>query len=167
MHVAAFARDQAGNGPRVSRCATVGVSWFIGEVDPEQFSPVTIRDDLFERGPDVDARRNWKLASGRHDIGRRHTREMFAKRPLERRAAEIDRTKKPTIACELRVQWRPSGNANTNIALPGAIFFSGVSSAGIVVTHWPPPVPAGTARYWRPATAYVIGKPCTDVGSLV
>ena len=43
----------------------------------------------------------------------------------------------------------PAARRRTSRCRPAAIFFSGVSSAGIVVTHCPPPVPTGTARYCR------------------
>src|SRR5262249_20150301 len=58
--------------------------------------------------------------------------------------------------CEDRfsVNLRYRGSAKTKIAFAFcAIFFSGVSSAGIVVTHWPRRAPAGTARYCLPFTA--------------
>jgi hypothetical protein len=45
-----------------------------------------------------------------------------------------------------------------------ARFLSGVSSIANCEVQLPPPVPTGIARYCLPRTAYVMGKPWTEVG---
>ena len=57
-------------------------------MNTQELRTTALCQQLFERRVDVDARRDWKIACGGHDVGDGDALEVGAKRPLQLGAAE-------------------------------------------------------------------------------